>query len=85
MFQRRMNEFEKRIPDWRQNFESSELFVCEDAARIVRHFPDTEGFRRFLSLSPEEQCAAVPGLSAGHSGNSWYTVCRLVTEYLRMS
>ncbi len=85
MFRRRLNEFEKSIPDWRLYSESGELSVCEDAARIVRHCPDTEGLRRFLSLSPEEQRAAVPGLRAGQTGNTWHRVCQLVTDYLLMS
>lgn len=84
MFRRRLDEFEKSIPDWRLNSEKSVLAMFEDAARIVRHCLDAEGCRRFLTLSPEEQRAVVPGLRAGQTGNTWATVCTLVTDYLRM-
>jgi MYXO-CTERM domain-containing protein len=49
MFQRRMKEFEQSIPDWRQNFESSELSMFEDAARIIRAHDE----RAILFASPQ--------------------------------
>jgi hypothetical protein len=83
-FQARLNEYERRNPNWRRDYESYELSVCEDAARIARHFgADLEGLRRFGSLSWDEQNALVPGLFDGHSGNSWGAALELAGRFAR--
>lgn len=83
-FQQRLNEYERRNPNWRREYESYELGVCEDAARIAAHFgSDQEALRRFGSQSWEEQFATVPGLFNGHSGNSWGMVLQLAIRYQR--
>jgi hypothetical protein len=72
-FRERLSVFESRNPDWRRDFEGYELFVCEEATRLVEHFgADVEALRAFSGKSPSEQAAAVPALRLSeHSGNTW--------------
>ncbi len=69
----RLARFEARNPEWRRDFESYELFVCEEAALIARHFAsDIEGLRAFAGKPPEEQGQTIPALKfSEHSGNTW--------------
>lgn len=78
--------FEARNPDWRRDYESYELFVCEEAARMATHFgADVEGLRAFAAKPFHEQKGIVPDLKLSeHSGNTWnsavYLAVRLATD-----
>jgi hypothetical protein len=69
----RCARFESRNPNWRRDFESYELFVCEEAAKLAAHFgADIEALRAFADKPPSEQAATIPSLKLGdHSGNTW--------------
>ncbi len=82
----RLATYEARNPLWRRDFESYELFVCEEAAALaVRFAGDAEGLRAFNDLGIDEQKQAAPELKfSEHSGNTWaaavHLAMRLVTD-----
>lgn len=67
----RCSVFEARNPNWRRDFESYELFVCEEAALLVAHFGgDLEALRAFHDKPTDEQREVLPRMSE-HSGNTF--------------
>jgi hypothetical protein len=85
VLQRRLDASERNDPDWRRDSESTELRAGEDAVRIAKRFPTIEDPKRFSNLSPQEQRAAVPDLTAGQTGNTFDMACQLAVDYVRMS
>jgi hypothetical protein len=69
----RVDGFRARGGDaWRWEFESYELMVCEEAARLAAAFPKAAALRKFAKLRDyDAQKAAYPAMDNGHSGNSW--------------
>ena len=82
----RLDRYESRNPDWRRDYESYELFVCEQAA-ILAALPKSgdigEWYDRFRALSYKQQKAAWPGLSDDHSGNT-FDAARVLAYQLDM-
>lgn len=69
----RLAVFEARNPMWRRDYESYELFVCEEAALLAAHFgADVAALLEFTKKPSAEQSEILPGLKLDeHSGNTW--------------
>lgn len=83
--QQRCAVFEARNPDWRRDYESYELFVCEEAARLAAHFgSDFEALVDFSNTkSADEQRKILPGLKLDeHSGNTWMAAVGLARRLM---
>lgn len=84
-YRSRLNYYLNHNPDFYWQYLPYELTVCEDAttlakaARFASDGPNAaaEWVERFYSMGIEEQKEAVPGMSSGHSGNSFGFVARL--------
>ena len=81
VFQQRIQRFRDNNPDFRWQYESYELFCCEQAVEIANHVP-LDGIDEFCRLPWESQKAAVPGLDDGHSGNTFGCAALLAKLYL---
>lgn len=69
----RLATFEARSPNWRRDYESYELFVCEEAALLAAHFgTDVAALLEFTKKPSAEQSEILPDLKLEeHSGNTW--------------
>lgn len=67
---------------FRTDFEGYELFACEQAVLIAATVPES-GLDEFRELPWEGQLAAVPGLSDGHSGNTFGCAVLLARVFLK--
>lgn len=76
----RLDRYEAANPVWRREYESYELFVCEQAADLAA-LPKTGDLQvwydRFRDLGYEEQRKEWPGLSPAHSGNTFGAAVQL--------
>lgn len=66
---------------FRTDFESYELFTCEQAVLIAATVPPAD-LAAFREMTWEAQLAAVPGLSEGHSGNTFGCAVLLARVFL---
>lgn len=82
-FQRRLAKFQQTDPDWRWRHEGYELFTCEQAVLIAETLKSPEAVVEFQKADWADQQALVPGLSDGHSGNTFGMACRLAVWYLQ--
>jgi hypothetical protein len=82
VFQRRLQKFRTNNPDFRWKFEGYELFCCEQAVLIAAAVGSADAVSAFHKLPWTEQLAKVPGLSDGHSGNTFGIACSLAMWYL---
>lgn len=79
-FQARHRRFMAGAADYRRDYEEYELFCCEQAWAIVQGgVTDMTAFR---VLDFEQQRAAVPAISDGHSGNTFGVALRLAHWWL---
>lgn len=81
-FKERLDLFRKNNLDFRWKYESYEMFVCEEAVKIVTSLNNASNVREFKELSNEKQLAWVPSLSDGHSGNTLDAACFLALLYI---
>ena len=82
IFQDRIDRFRQNNSRFRIDFEEYELFCCEQAVAIANACGSAEEVREFAQKDWDEQKAQVPGLSDGHSGNTFGCSCRLAYFYL---
>ena len=98
-FRERINGFRDYNPNWKYDYESYELFICEQAvaiAQAMRHSiphgietvqcasSDIDKFLEELyAASFVKQREMVNGLSNGHSCNSLYQAILLANAYIR--
>lgn len=80
-FRERIYGFRSTSPDWGWNYESYELFCCEEAVRLAEHFKTKEALEAFWKKDYEEQQKEFEA-SDDHSGNTWGTSLRLAYTYL---
>jgi len=76
-FQDRIHAFRERNPEFRAEFESYELFCCEQAVVISGALKTPEAIEAFSKESYEAQKAMVPGIDDNHSGNTFGFSIRL--------
>lgn len=83
-FQERLSTFEKRNAEWRRDFESYELFVCEEAMALVRRFgADLPALEAFDKLDVSQQKEQAPELKfSEHSGNTWGAALGLAHRFM---
>lgn len=77
-FQKRRDRFMAGNPNFARDFETYELFCCEQAVAIHDAMnSDAEKIRQFRELTWNEQKALAPKLDDGHSGNTFGSAIRL--------
>ena len=82
-FQERIDKFRANNDRFRIDFESYELFCCEQAVVIAKGCKSAAGVEEFRKLKWEEQLERVPELSDGHSGNTFGFAVTLAYWYLQ--
>lgn len=81
-FQERIDKFRSNNDRFRIDFESYELFCCEQAVLIANTCKTVEAIEKFRKMEWEQQMEKVPELSDGHSGNTFGCACHLAYWYL---
>jgi hypothetical protein len=82
IFRARIDKFRRNNPDFRWEYEGYEMFTCEQAVVFADTFKTPEALREWAELPWEEQHKRCPGMSDGHSGNTFGMACRLALDYL---
>jgi len=82
VFQERIDKFRANNPNFRVEYESYEMFCCEQAVEIANALQTKEAIKEFADLDWEKQKEKVPNLDGGHSGNTFGMSCRLAYWYL---
>jgi hypothetical protein len=83
LFQERIAKFQRDGgPEFRRDYEPYELFCCEQAVAIADALHTAEAIVAFHAAPWDEQKRLVPGLSDGHSGNTFGTACMLARAYV---
>lgn len=82
-FQERIDRFRANNDRFRLDYESYELFCCEQAVAIANGCKSAAGVEEFRKLTWEEQLKRVPELSDGHSGNTFGCAVHLAYWYLQ--
>lgn len=82
VFQERIDKFRTNNPNFRVEYESYEMFCCEQAVEIANALQTKEAIKEFADLDWEQQKEKVPNLDGGHSGNTFGMSCRLAYWYL---
>lgn len=81
-FQERIDKFRANNKRFRIDYESYELFCCEQAIFIANGCKTPEEIKKFADKNWNEQLKQVPELSEDHSGNTFGTACHLAYWYL---
>ena len=81
-FQERIDKFRTNNDRFRIDYESYEVFCCEQAVVIANACKTPEEIQVFASKKWDEQLKQVPELSDGHSGNTFGASCHLAHWYL---
>lgn len=76
-YKARIDRLRRNNPNFREKYESYELFVCEQAIDIAAVLKSRKEIEDFHSLDFEEQQKIVPTLDGGHSGNTFGMACTL--------
>lgn len=82
VFKESIDKFRKNNPNFRVEYESYEMFCCEQAIEIANALKTKEVIQEFHHLPWEEQVEKVPNLSLEHSGNTFEASCKLAYWYL---
>ena len=93
-FKDRIQRFREEDPDFRVDGEGYEMFACTEAVKIADALEPTiisepkaeaiaKAVKDFHGKPWEEQKRIVPGLSDGHSDNTFSGACSLAVAYLR--
>lgn len=83
VFRERIAVRERNNPDFDWEYGQYELFCCEQAVLIANTLGSLEAVEAFQQAEWEQQLARVPGLSDGHSGNTFGCACALAGWYLK--
>ena len=81
-FQKRIDKFRTKNKRFRIDYESYEMFCCEQAVLIAKSCKTKEEVQAFKREKWDEQIKQVEGLSDGHSGNTFGCSCQLAYLYL---
>lgn len=81
-FQERINKFRYNNDRFRVDYESYELFCCEQAVLIADQCKTADEVQLFAKKGWDDQLKQVPGLSHDHSGNTFGSACHLAYWYL---
>lgn len=83
-FKDRIDRFRSNNPNFRVEFESYEMFCCNEALKIADKLKTSKEVRSFIVKPTDQQMALVPNLDNGHSGNTFGCACHLAIVYLDM-
>ena len=81
-FQERIDKFRTNNERFRIDYESYELFCCEQAVLIANTCKTIAEIQKFANKEWKEQIKQVYGLSNEHSGNTFGASCHLAILYL---
>ena len=81
-FQERIDKFRANNDRFRIDYESYELFCCDQAILIANACKTKEEVQVFKDKDWDKQLKQVKGLSDGHSGNTFGVACILAYWYL---
>ena len=84
LFQLRIQRFRKHNRNFRWEFESYELFCCEEAVKIANALKTEDAIIEWSKKDWKEQVKQVP-ISDGHSGNTFGCAVVLARLYARKS
>ena len=82
-FQERIDKFRANNDRFRIDYESYEMFCCEQAVVIAKACKTVEGIEKFRKMEWKEQKEMVKKLGDGHSGNTFGASCQLAYWYLQ--
>jgi hypothetical protein len=83
VFQDRIARLRRNNPDFNWEFLGYELFCCEEAVRIAKHFSRREDVDTFHKLDCKDQKMVLPELDyENHSGNTFGMSCALAAIYI---
>ncbi len=81
-FKERISKFRYNNDRFRIDYESYELFCCEQAIEIAKACVTPAEVEKFKAKPWEQQIKQVPNLSEDHSGNTFGAACALAYWYL---
>lgn len=82
IFKLRIDKFRRNNPEFRWKYEAYEMFCCKQAIVIANALKTPEAVKAFHGKEWAEQKSLVPGLSDGHSGNTFGCSVRLAYYYI---
>jgi len=82
VFKRRIDKFRSTNPNFRRDYESYEMFCCEQAVIFANHFKIVDALKEWGKKKYEEQKAELPELSGNHSINTFGCAFSLASAYL---
>lgn len=83
VFRERIEKFQREGGhEFRRDYETYEVFCCEQAVLIADAFKTPENIIAFHAFDWKEQKAALPALDDGHSGNTFGAACMLARLYV---
>lgn len=82
-FKKRIDRFRENNPSFRVDFESYELFCCNEAVVIANACKDQETVKKFSEMGYEEQYKMIPDMSHDHSGNTIGCAISMAYWYLK--
>lgn len=82
VFRRRVDKFRDNNPDFRWEYEPYELFCCEQAIGMAKHFKTREALIKFNEMEYKDQKKTWKGFSDEHSGNTFVMSVKLAILYL---
>lgn len=85
VFKERINRFRENNSAFRVDYESYELFCCEQAILIASNCKTPIEIQKFSKKGWDDQFKQVPTLSKDHSGNTFGVACNLAYWYLENS
>lgn len=80
-FKERIQNFRNKNADFRVEYESYELFCCEEAVKIANQLKTEDAIRNWKQLPYDKQKMIVP-IDDGHSGNTFGCAVMLAILYV---
>jgi hypothetical protein len=76
IFQMRIDKFRANNPDFKEDFEAYELFVCTEAVKLVKHFENARAISTYQDM-PKDSRRQLEILAKGHNDNTITQACHL--------
>ena len=85
VFKKRIDKLRANNPRFRVDYESYEMFCCNEALKIAEALKTPEAIEEWSKLNYDKQYKMVKNLSDGHSGNTFGCAVSLAFWYLKES
>lgn len=83
-FKARIDRFRAKNPKFRIDMEAYEVFVCEEAMKLIKAFKTVESLQEFCDLDLAAQKKMAPDMDFGnHSGNTFGAAVSLARMYIQ--